>query len=131
MPAASFQPILDAALADYSEQIGIDLAKQPFADRLQSCHTPDDILRLLEDKANEFKDFREGNRKLIDCLKPVVNVIHGFSGVLGEIMSLVLSRIASLFVHVLIVTTRFHSNQQRRSSLAWMFSFQYVIADIL
>jgi len=89
MPTASFQPILDAALADYSEQIGIDLARQPFADRLQTCHTPDDILRLLEDKANEFKDFREGNRKLIDCLKPVVNVIHGFSGVLGEIMSLV------------------------------------------
>ncbi|KAH9173842.1 hypothetical protein EDB89DRAFT_1905008 [Lactarius sanguifluus] len=67
----------------------MDPAEHPFADQLQTCHSPDDVLRLLEDKANEFKDYREGNRKLIDCLKPVVNVIHALSGVLGDAVSLV------------------------------------------
>jgi hypothetical protein len=89
MSSTSFQPILDAAFADYAKQIGIDPTNYPFAEQLQTCHSPDDVLKLLEDKANEFKDYREGNRKLIDCLKPVVNVIHAFSQVLGEAVSLV------------------------------------------
>ncbi|KAH8996238.1 hypothetical protein EDB92DRAFT_1814262 [Lactarius akahatsu] len=84
-----FQPILDAAIADYAKQTGIHPAEHPLAGQLLTCHSPDDVLRLLEDKANEFKDYREGDRKLIDCLKPVVNVIHAFSGVLGDAVGLV------------------------------------------
>ena len=97
MSSASFQPILDAALADYAKQIGIDPVKHPIVDQLRSCHSPDDVLKLLENKAKEFKDYRDGNRKLIDCLKPVVKVIHAFSGILGEAASFV-SRMPSLFV---------------------------------
>ena len=93
MPSMSFQTILDAAFADYAKQTGIDPTKDPFSDRIQASHSPDDVLKLLEEKANEFKDYREGNRKLIDCLKPVVNVIHAISGVLGEAVTLV-SRIS-------------------------------------
>ena len=89
MPSTSIQPILDAAFAEYAEHLGIDPAKHPFADQLQACDSPDDVLKLLEVKANEFKDYRDGNRKLIDCLKPVVNVIHVFSDVLGEFVNLV------------------------------------------
>jgi hypothetical protein len=97
MPSASFQPILDAALADYAKQIGIDPVKHPIVDQLRSCHSPDDVLKLLENKAKEFKDFRDGNRKLIDCLKPVVKVIHAFSGIIGEAVSFV-SRIQHLLL---------------------------------
>ena len=89
MPSTSIRPILDAAFAEYAKQIGIDPAKHPFAYQLQTCHSPDDVLKLLEIKANEFKDYRDGNRKLINCLKPVVNVIHVFSDTLGEAVSLV------------------------------------------
>ena len=99
MPSASFQPLLDVALADYVKQMGIDPVKHPFVDQLRSCHSPDDILKLLEGKATEFKDFRDGNRKLIDCLNPVVKVIHTFSGILGEAASFV-SKMPSLFVFV-------------------------------
>jgi hypothetical protein len=87
MPSTSIQLIIGASLVEYEKQVGIDPAKHPFADRLQICHSADDVLKLLEDKANEFKDYREGNRKLIDCLKPVVNVVHVFSDVLGEAVS--------------------------------------------
>ncbi|KAH9042245.1 hypothetical protein EDB85DRAFT_1918767 [Lactarius pseudohatsudake] len=87
MPSTLFQPILSAAFADYAEETGIDPAERPFSDELQTCHRLDDTIKLLEDKANEFKDYQEGNRKSIDCLKPVVNVIHAFSGVLGEAIS--------------------------------------------
>ncbi len=99
MPAISFQPILDEALADYTEQTGIDLAKQPLANSLRSCGSPDDVLKLLEDKANQFKDFRDGNRKLINWLSPVVHVVHTLSAVLGASITLVSRNTLGLFIY--------------------------------
>ena len=56
MPVISFQAILDKAFDDYSEQIGVELNKHPFADELQDRGSPDDIIKLLEAKANAFKE---------------------------------------------------------------------------
>ena len=103
MPSTSIQPILDAAFAEYAKQTGIDPVKHPFADQLQTCHSPDEVLKLLEVKANEFQDYREGNRKLIDCLKPVVNVVHVVSDALGGVVSLVSRNRPILPVHNFIV----------------------------
>ncbi|KAN0135081.1 Ankyrin repeat-containing domain protein [Lactarius tabidus] len=89
MSSISFQTIFDTALSDYSEQVGIDLATHPLAESLRSCGSPDDVLKLLEDKAKEFKDFRDGNRKLLNCLHPVVQVVHTLSTVLGASIALV------------------------------------------
>jgi hypothetical protein len=89
MSSTSFQPVLETALADYSKQVGIDLATYPLADSLRSCGSPDDVLKLLEDKAKEFKDFRDGNRKLLNWLNPVVQVVHTLSSVLGASITLV------------------------------------------
>ena len=99
MPTLSFQPILDAALADYAKQIGIDLANHPFADSLRSCGSPDDVLKLLEDKANQFKHFRDGNRKLLNWLSPVVHVVHTLSTVLGASITLVSRNILVLSIY--------------------------------
>ena len=82
--SSSFQSIFDAALSDYAKQTGIDLATYPFAQTLQKCHSADAILDLLQDKAREFRTYRDGNRKLINCLKPVVQILHTVSAVLAE-----------------------------------------------
>ena len=87
MPVTSFQAILNKALADYDEQIGVDLDKHPFADELRGRDSPDEVLMLLEDRAKSFKVYRDGNRKLINWLSPVVQVIHILSSVLGEAVS--------------------------------------------
>ena len=89
MPSTPFQAILANALADYCKQIGVDLDKHPFSDELRGCNSPDDVLRLLEVKANTFKLYRDGNRKLIDGLNPVVQAIHALSGVIGEAVRLI------------------------------------------
>lgn len=85
---SNLQLILEA-LDDYAKQTGIDLTNNPFTEKLRSCESPGAVLELLGDRAKAFKDYREGNRKLIDWLKPVVNVLHSFSGLLGEIAHLV------------------------------------------
>ena len=87
MPVISFQAILDKALDDYREQIGVELDKHPFTAELQGRGSPDDILKLLETKANTFKAYRDGNRKLIKWLNPVVQVINTLSGVIGQAVS--------------------------------------------
>jgi len=89
-PQSNFQLIVDA-LANYANQTGIDLSNNPFADKLQLSNSPDAIIELLHEREKAFKEYRDGNRKLISCLKPAVQVLHAFSGVLGESVSLVRS----------------------------------------
>jgi hypothetical protein len=79
-----FRSIFDAALSDYAKKTGIDLATYPFAQTLQNCQSAHAILDLLQDKAKQFSTYRDGNRKLINCLKPVVHVLHTVSAVLAE-----------------------------------------------
>jgi hypothetical protein len=97
LPTASptnFQSILDAALVNYARQTGVNLTKHPSTgstDKLQSCHSPGDIIQLLLERETAFKDYWDKYRNLIDRLHPVVRVVHGFSGVLGEAAGLVSS----------------------------------------
>jgi hypothetical protein len=87
--SSNFQPIFDAALSDFAKETHIDLATHPFAQTLQICDSADAILVLFQDKAKQFQAYRDGNRKLIDCLKPVVQFLHTVAGVLGDAATMV------------------------------------------
>jgi len=88
IPQSNYQPIIDA-LADYADRTGIDLSTNPFAHKLQDSSSPDAILELLYDREKAFKEYRNGSWRLIRRLSPAVRVLHTFSGVLGESVSLV------------------------------------------
>ena len=101
---SNFQFILDA-VDRYSEQTGINLMENPFANKVKGCDSPAAVLLLLQENLKAFKDYRDNNRKFIECLSPVVQVVHTFSGILGEAGGLV-SRVThfpidlfSLFPH--------------------------------
>src|SRR5579863_8212750 len=83
--------LISNSLADYARQTGIDLSQNPFAEKLQQQQsiTPDAILELLQEREKAFKEYRDGNRRLISCLSPAVRFLHVFSGLLGEVTSLV------------------------------------------
>ena len=87
-PTSNVQLITDA-LVDYANITGIDLSKNPSATAIESANSPEAILGLLQEREKAFRDYREGNRRLISCLSPAVNVIQAFSGILGEAVSLV------------------------------------------
>ena len=88
MSSPNLQSIREA-LDTYAEQMKIDLKDNPFADEVKGCDSPEAILQLLEKNRDEFKEYRDKNRKFIDCLNPVVKFVHAFSGILGEATSLV------------------------------------------
>lgn len=90
--ASRFQSILDNALRDYTKQTGVDLVKYDFVNQLEGCRSPDEVTLLLREKARKFKEYREGNRKLINWVTPIVQVVHVFSGFLGEASSMVSRR---------------------------------------
>ena len=71
MPPSSFQLIVDA-FDDYARQVGVDMTKNTLADALRACVSPKTVLELLQAKAQGFKDYRDGNRALINWLNPVV-----------------------------------------------------------
>lgn len=85
---SNFQLIVEA-FADYAELTGIDLSKSSFAEKLECSNSPHFILEMLRERENAFKEHRDQNRRLISCITPVVEVLHAFSAVLGEAVSLV------------------------------------------
>jgi len=80
-----FPSILDAALDSYTRLTGIDLTTHPSVHRLQNCHSPNAVLQLLQEREMSFRDYRDGHRTLINWLLPVVQIVHAFSGALGEV----------------------------------------------
>jgi hypothetical protein len=98
---SNLQLIIDA-LADYAKITGIDLSKNPFAAALEQSNSPEAILQLLQGREKGFKEYRDGNRKLINCLSPAVKVLQAFSGILGGAVSLVshTSHLVSLLFNV-------------------------------
>ena len=72
------------ALADYAEETGIDLSKNPIAIKLEQSNSPEAILQLLQEREKAFKEYRNDIPKLINCLNPAVKILHRFSGILKE-----------------------------------------------
>ena len=83
--------LISNALADYAKKTGIDLSNNPFAVQIERARSPAAILELLQERANAFKHYREGNRRLITFLTPAVNVIQALTGTSSEAVGLVSS----------------------------------------
>jgi fungal STAND N-terminal Goodbye domain len=84
---SNIKSIIDAALADYAETTGIELSKSSFSAMLEQSNSSEAILQLFQEREKAFKEYRDGNRRLINCLSPAVKVLQAFSGILGEAVS--------------------------------------------
>ena len=91
--SSNLQRIIDAAfdvaLKDYTKVTRIDLAKDPFVAKIELKNSPDDILELLQESEKSFKEYREGNRGLISCLRPAVKFFRVSWQILDKAASLV------------------------------------------
>ena len=81
--------LITNALAHYAKMTGIDLSNNPFAIALEQSNSPEAILQLIQEREKAFKEYRDGNCRLITSLSPAVRVIQAFSGILGGAVSLV------------------------------------------
>jgi hypothetical protein len=116
--------LITNALAEYAKITGVDLYKNPFASAIEQSNSPEAILELLQEREKAFKEYRDNNRSLINCLSPAVKVIQAFSGILGEAVTLVSHKYHQMTLILTLV--RFPSHQRRFYLLGSMFSSPYV-----
>jgi hypothetical protein len=123
---SNFQSIVDA-LADYAKLTGMDLSNSPFAEMLEHSNSPQTILELLQEREKAFIEYRDRSRRLINCISPAVEVLHAFSGALGEAAGLVSDTYYHVNLQASIVTSpRSPSHQQMPSLLGLMLSSLFV-----
>jgi hypothetical protein len=77
------------ALTDYAKETGIDLVDNPFVAILRQSNSPQAILQLLREREKAFEEYREGNRRLVNSLSPIVKILQALSGIFGEAACLV------------------------------------------
>ena len=70
--------LFEAALEDYKQQTGIELAKHPLAERLQDCHSVESVTDILREQTQDFKGFQEKD-KVLKPLKKVLTVLDKLS----------------------------------------------------
>lgn len=88
----SFQKIFEKALEEYKKKTGKDLTTHPLAAQIESCDSPQAILTVLEEKANELNQFRSSDERLTKWLSPTVNILSALSAILGQGAGLVSHR---------------------------------------
>jgi hypothetical protein len=73
--SSRFHVLFEAALKDYKQQTGIELAEHPLAERLQYYDSVESVTVILCEQAQDFKEFREKD-KVLKPLKKVLTVLH-------------------------------------------------------
>jgi hypothetical protein len=128
-----FKAIFNAALNEYSQKTGKDIVTDPLTAKLQCCASPDAVLNILQEEAQAFNDFRNGNRKgqLMRKLKPTVDILLALAtnGALGNEIGSVSAQIFEICsVGVFIFSSCSYFRLQMRSWLALAFYSEYVFA---
>ncbi|KAI9433643.1 hypothetical protein H4582DRAFT_2081960 [Lactarius indigo] len=90
---------------DYTEQTGISLKEIPFADKVNGCDCPSAVLFLIQENLEAFKGYRDQSRRFIDCLSPVVQFVHAFSGILFFLRKVPFQPAKLIFVGISVLFT--------------------------
>jgi hypothetical protein len=93
--SSNFQIIFDNALRAYQTRIKKDLLTHPLAAQLEDCRSPGSILDVLQQQVEELNRSQRRNERWTRWLDPTVKVLHAFSGMLGEHVTLVCLRLST------------------------------------
>jgi hypothetical protein len=123
-----FQDLFEAALVQYSQKTGKDIATDPLTARLLPCGSSDAVLNILQEQAHAFNQYRNGDWKiqLMKQLRPMVDILFGLStsGVFGEGIGQV--RMTKLTYYSCSTFTCRTFHQRRRYLLVSVSYSQYV-----
>jgi hypothetical protein len=120
----NFQPIFVRALQEFKKKTGKDLTAHPLTAQITHCDSPEEILAVLEEKANELKQSRSDDERLAKWLTPTVNILNALSATLGEGLGSVSYKkpAASLLVSALTLPPLRYSSPPKSSFLESPFS---------
>jgi hypothetical protein len=87
--SSNFQFIIINALDKYKKRTNTDLITHPLASQLQSCDSPNAILAILQQQAQELDRSRSSDERWSRWLDPTVNVIYALSSTVAAGVGLV------------------------------------------
>ncbi|KAN0141499.1 hypothetical protein V8E53_000744, partial [Lactarius tabidus] len=91
-PSSDFKSIINTglsrALNEYKNKTGKPLLDHPLAAELQRCDSVDAIKAILQVQAEAFQQFRDGDKRLMRWINPVVDVLSTFSDTIGGAASI-------------------------------------------
>jgi hypothetical protein len=95
-PSSDFKLIINTglsrALSEYKNKTGKPLLDHPLAAELQRCDSVDAIKAVFQVQAEAFQQFRDGDKRLMKWINPVVDVLSTFSDTIGGAASIVRPR---------------------------------------
>lgn len=80
--------LFDSALQYYEKTTNITLARHPLAEQIHNCHAVEPTTNFLQEKVQEFGDFR-GSDKVNNAIKNIVSILSPLSStaILGDVVS--------------------------------------------
>jgi hypothetical protein len=102
---AKYQAVFDSALNFYEKKTGKVLSSNPLRRKLETCHSPNDILTALGQQIPESHQSRSDDDVLTKWLTPTVNVINAFSATISRAVGLVSHK--RWLTHCMICTLMF------------------------
>jgi hypothetical protein len=81
--SSHFNSILGAALSEYKLKTGNDLTNNSLAKELQVCDSAEDVLDIIQRESKAFDKVRDGDKRLMKCIGPSVDVLYTISSALG------------------------------------------------
>jgi len=86
---AKYQAVFDSALNSYEKKTGKVLSSNPLRRKLETCHSPNDIVTALGQQIPGSHQSRSSDDLLTKWLTPTVNVINAFSATISRAVGLV------------------------------------------
>ena len=90
-PSPELKSLFETALNEFEKRAGTNLAQHQIIDKLVNCASADSVVDVLQEQAQDFRNFRGADGKLMTWLKRTVGVLYTLStsGVLGGGIGLV------------------------------------------
>jgi hypothetical protein len=116
--SARFRVIFESALQAYDNKAGLMLAEHPLAVQLQSCHSFESTIAILQGQAQAFCEFR-GIDRVMKSIKSIVSILTRLStsASLGDFIGLVRQKALMVWSTALTILYS-HSHLRLQSTLA-------------
>jgi hypothetical protein len=99
-PPLKLKLLFEEALNEFDKRAlpETNLIQHKIVEKLKKCKSANSVIDVLREQAQDFRDYREKGGVIMDCLKPVVQILHTLStsSVLGGAINLGLVCVRSL-----------------------------------
>jgi len=114
-----FGALFESALPSYEKEAGVNLAEHPLALQLQSCHSAESIIAVLQGQAQAFSRF-QGSDRVMKTIKSTVSILTRLSATAPLDVDIDLVCLQALMASsILVALTDFTAISARERNTRW------------